>query len=289
LTRLRDRAEDAVRWAAQAYTLPTANARPFPDVLIIGAQRAGTTSLYRYLAQHPAVMPVILAGKGVHFFDTNFLKGSRWYRAHFPTSLRRKLIQRRQGIDHSLVVEGSPYYVFHPLVPARVAELMPDVRLILMLRDPVSRAYSHYQHELGRGFERLSFAEAIQSEPERLAGEEERMLADPTYYSFSHQHYSYLARGMYLDQIRRWNALFPKKDLLILDSSEFFGNPDRVYRQVLYFLGLEERSLGRYEKLNARTYPDMPADLELQLGEHFREPNRKLSEYLGIDFAWSRR
>ncbi len=106
-----------------------------------------------------------------------------------------------------------------------MAEHLPRVKLIALLRDPVGRAYSHYQHEVARGFETLSFEEAIEAEPARLAGETERMLAEPLYNSFAHQHHSYLARGRYHEQLERWRARFDDRQLLVLSSERFFAEP----------------------------------------------------------------
>ncbi|HEV2894458.1 MAG TPA: sulfotransferase, partial [Actinomycetota bacterium] len=169
-------ARRAARWSAQAYARPTAGLRLLPDYLIIGAQRAGTTSLHRYLIQHPGVRTT-LRTKGVHFFDTAYGRGMSWYASRFPTKLTAWYVARRHGVELR-TGEASPYYLFHPHVPARVAEHLPQVRLIALLRDPVGRAYSHYQHEVARGFETLSFEEAIEAEPARLAGETQRMLAE---------------------------------------------------------------------------------------------------------------
>lgn len=268
------------------YTLPTSRLRALPDFLIIGAQRAGTTSLYRYLAQHPAVGPVVLT-KGAHYFDTNYDKGLDWYRAHFPMTCRKALVRRRLGVDMQ-TGEGSPYYVFHPLVPDRVAETLPDVKLILLLRDPVERAYSHHQHEVARGFEHLPFEEAIDREPERLAGERERMIADPTYRSFEHQHHSYLARGHYLEQILVWHERFPRERLLILLMEEFFSRPAEGFTRVLDFLGLPAWQPATFARYNARRYDQMDPSTRRRLAEHFAEPNRELERYLGIKLPWSR-
>jgi hypothetical protein len=280
-------AVSALRNVSQLYALPTAGARSMPGFLIIGAERAGTTSLYRYLVNHPQVMPLTLGRKGAHYFDTNYDKGARWYRSHFPFELAVRARARRVGSDRVLTGEGCPYYVFHPLVPERVRALLPEVRLILMLRDPVSRAYSQYQHEVARGYEHLSFGQAIDAEPGRLSGQEERLRRDPGYYSFSHQHHSYLSRGRYVEQIPRWHALFPSDQMLVVDSTEFFANPDESFRQILRFLGLEERSQREYPRLNARSYGDMPTPLRERLRDHFLEPNRQLERYLGRSFAWS--
>ena len=272
--------------ASRLVTVPTTGLRGLPDFLIIGAQRCGTTSLYRYLCAHPCVQPAVL-NKGIHYFDTNHQRGTAWYRSHFPSEPYKAYLKRRRRVEMMLTGEGSPYYLFHPLAPIWIAEELPDARFVVMLRDPVGRAYSHYQHEVSRGFESLPFAEALEREQERLAGEEERIVADPAYRSFAHQHHSYVARGLYLDQIRRWHGAVPADRLLVLDSSAFFADPDAGYQEVLRFLGLAGWTLPAYRQLNAHTYSSMPGSARDDLRERFRKPNRALAEYLGRSFAWA--
>ena len=279
-------ARRAARWSAQAYARPTAGLRLLPDYLIIGAQRAGTTSLHRYLVQHPGVR-TMLRTKGVHFFDTAYGRGMSWYASRFPTRLAAWWVARRHGVELR-TGEASPYYLFHPQVPRRVAEHLPRVKLIALLRDPVVRAHSHYQHEAARGFEPLSFEEAIEAEPARLAGETERMLAEPLYHSFAHQHHSYLARGRYFEQLERWRALFDDRQLLVVSSERFFAEPDHTFQRVLEFLELPAFTPpGGYEKHNGYDYRRMGEGVHRRLVEHYREPNRRLYESLGDDFGWS--
>jgi hypothetical protein len=278
-------ARRAARWSAQAYARPTAGLRLLPDYLIIGAQRAGTTSLHRYLVQHPGVR-TMLRTKGVHFFDTNYGRGLAWYASRFPTRLYAWTVARRHGVTLR-TGEASPYYLFHPHVPARVAEHLPRVKLIALLRDPVQRAYSHYQHEVARGFETLSFEEAIEAEPARLTGETKRLAAEPLYNSFAHQHHSYLARGRYHEQLAAWRARFPDEQLLVLSSERFFREPDATFRRVLEFLELPAFTPDAYERHNAHDYRQMGAGVRQRLVEHFREPNRRLYESLGEDLGWS--
>ncbi|HYF40703.1 MAG TPA: sulfotransferase domain-containing protein, partial [Gemmatimonadales bacterium] len=156
------------------YRKLTGPLRGLPSVLLIGAQKAGTTSLFNYMAEHPAVLPP--SNKEIHYFDLNPTRGLTWYRSHFPYN--------HQLRDGSVTVDASPYYLAHPGVPQRAAQLLPGARLLVLLRNPVDRAYSHYQHEVRGGREPLSFEEAIAREPERLEGEEERLRADPAYYSY---------------------------------------------------------------------------------------------------------
>jgi Sulfotransferase domain len=277
-------ARRAARWSAQAYARPTAGLRLLPDYLIIGAQRAGTTSLHRYLIQHPGVRTT-LRTKGVHFFDTAYGRGMSWYASRFPTKLTAWYVARRHGVELR-TGEASPYYLFHPLVPDRVAEHLPRVKLIALLRDPVQRAYSHYQHEVARGFETLPFEEAIEAEPARLAGEAERMAADPGYRSFEHQHHSYLARGCYAEQLDRWRARFDEGQLLVLSSERFFAEPEPTFARVLEFLELPAFTPAAFEKHNAHDYRQMGDEVRGRLVEHYREPNRRLYESLGDDFGW---
>jgi hypothetical protein len=284
-TRAKDVARPVAKGTARVVGRATAPFRGFPDFLIIGAQRCGTTSLYRYLEQHPAVLPAVL-NKGVHYFDTNFEHGPAWYRSHFPTDMARAIRARRAGVDRVITGEGSPYYSFHPLVAERAAALVPDVRAILMIRDPVVRAYSHYQHEVARGFESRSFEEALTSEAERLAGAEDRMRADPLTVDFEHQHHAYVGRGRYLEQILRWASHFPEEQLLVIDSEGFFADPDATYRRVLRFLGLSERSLPAYKQLNAHPYDDMSPEASAFLRDAFAEPNEALYDHLGTRLPW---
>jgi hypothetical protein len=286
LTSVRDRILDTARWASRVYSIPSSPLRPLPDFLILGAQRSGTTSLYRYLAAHPAVMPVTLGLKGAHYFDTNYMKSESWYRSHFPTAAARRARARKHQLDRVVTGEGSPYYLFHELIPERVFGLLPDARLIVLLRDPVRRAYSHHQHEVARGFEQLDFDEALRREPDRLNGEVERLREHPGYLSFNHQHFSYLARGRYLEQIRRWDSLFAKEQILILNATDFFSDPDASFRQVLRFLDLPVRSLPQYDKRNAHEYDDMSHRTRSFLVDYFKPHNEGLAQYLGRDLGW---
>ena len=137
-----------------------------------------------------------------------------------------------------VVGEATPDYLFHPHVPGRVRRAIPAAKLIVVLRDPVDRAFSHYWHQVERGHERLSFDEAIRSEDERLAGELERMLQDDTYLSFARHHYSYATRGRYAEQLEWWLALFPREQIALVDGRSLFEDADAVSRELQTFLGV---------------------------------------------------
>ena len=261
----------------------TAGSRPLPDFLIIGAQRCGTTSLYRYLVQHPQVIGAA-PSKGVHYFEVHHERSLRWYRAHFPTQRRR---DRVGGC--AVTGEASPYYVFHPHGPDRVRAAVPNARLIVMVRDPVVRAFSHYQQEYARGFEDAeTFEQALELEPGRLAGERQRMLADPGYDSPAMQHHAYAARGEYAPQLEAWRARFDPGQLHIVIAEEFFSEPAAAYRGVLEFLGLEmPQRPPQFKAHNARPAGGMAAATRDRLAAHFAEPNRRLEELLGRRLEWT--
>ena len=260
------------------YRQLTAPLRGLPSALIIGAQRSGTTSLFNYLVQHPAVLPPI--GKEIHYFDLNYGRGVQYYRGRFPYS---------RQLRHALTLDATPYYLAHPLVPQRAAQLLPQVKLIAVLRNPVDRALSHYQHEVREGRETLSFAEAIEKESERLAGEEERLRTEPGYYSWNHRRYSYVRRGLYLEQLKRWVQYFPRSQLLVLQSERLFRDPPGATASVHRFLGLPDYRLEHYDDRYQRgNYQrDMPEELKSQLIAYFEPHNRELFRWLGEEFDWS--
>jgi hypothetical protein len=271
--------------AKRVYRYLTAAHRRLPDYIIAGAAKAGTTSLWWYLAEHPQVERPMT--KEVGFFDVNFHRGLNWYRMHFPlddeaSSPDRAELPTQTG-------ESTPYYIFHPLAPERIAATLPEVKIILLLRNPVDRAFSHYQLKLKRRQETLSFEQAIEAEAERLAGEQEKIISDPRYYSAAHDRYSYLARGIYLEQIRRWQQHFPPQQLLILESGELFRKTADVYRRVLEFLGL---SAWRPQEFGNR-YPGeysetMDPATRRQLVKYFAPHNEQLYAHLGTRFNWDR-
>lgn len=263
----------------------TGHARMLPSFLIVGGQRCGTTSMYRALAQHPAILKAVLH-KGVHYFDTAYHKGLPWYRAHFPLLRTARATARRSGVE-PVAFESSPYYLYHPLAGERIASDLPDVKLIVLVRDPVERACSQHAHEVARGFEKVAdFAQALALEPVRLAGEAERLRADPDYRSHAHQHHAYRARGQYVDHLRRLAGLFGRDRIHVVDSAIFFTAPERVYSGVLDFLELPALGSPTFERHNARPRSPMPQSLRRSLEEHFRRYDEELATWLGHPPSW---
>jgi sulfotransferase family protein len=263
-----------LRNAVWTFGRATAAARPLPTFLILGAQKAGTTALFAYLREHPAVTGP--AWKEVSFFDRHYARGLNWYRGNFPLRGRRA----------AAVGEASPSYLFHPLAPERVRAAIPQVRLVTILRNPVDRAHSHYQHEVALGREPLSFEHALEAEEGRLAGEVERLTADPAYFSHAWWNHTYASRGLYAEQLERWLGVFPREQLLVLLTDELASDPAGTYRLVLDFLGVGPHELGAYPRIFERDYEPMQPATRERLTAFFAEPNRRLAELLGRELPW---
>lgn len=284
-------AKAVVRRSARAWGTATASSRPLPDFLLIGTKRGGTTSLWNYLVGHPDVLPMFPRAqqiKSPHYFDIHYLRGEAWYRSHFPSERQRQRAAERTGA-RPVTGEASPYYVFHPAVPHRVRHAMPDVRLLVSLRNPVDRAYSNYNERRGSGVEPLAtFEEALAAEETRLRGEAERVLADPGYYSPSHDSHSYLARGRYLEQLERWWALFPREQLHVVFQDRLDRDPGAVFGGVCDFLGIRRQDDRVFPRHNLLPSSSMSPETRRRLVDYYRPHNAALAQALGATLDWDR-
>lgn len=244
-----------------------------PDFIVAGAMKSGTTALRRFLIQHPKI--ALSYRNEVHFFDVRFDRGPQWYKEQFP---------RRPSPSH-LIGEKSPYYLVHPRVPRRIHALYPNVKLIMILRNPIDRAYSHYHFNVRRNLEALTFEQAIVKEPSRIKKGEKELKRGPAYDNQDFRLYSYLKRGMYAEQINRWFSYFPREQILIITHEELNERPIEVMNELFAFLDLEP-----YDQLEIdhelSNYPSMQESTREELSEFFRLHNQKLYELLGRNLGW---
>jgi Sulfotransferase domain len=266
--------------ARHLWRLATAPVRTLPDFLIIGAQKSGTTFLYQLLVQHPHVKPAF--AKEVHYFDLNFRKGDNWYRSYFP-------LQKRNSSTY-ITGEASPYYLFHPHAPRRASAVVPDAKLVVLLRNPVDRAYSHYQHQVkrvgGEARETLPFEEAIEAEEKILSREVDKMLQDEFYASSGHRTRSYLSRGIYIDQLLLWSSFFRREQMLVLKSEDLFNDTTNALERVLDLLEMPHWAPEAYSIPNKREYAGVSPLMRQRLNEYYKPHNQRLYEYLGVDLGW---
>lgn len=280
-------AKDLAETAIRKVTRATAGMRLGPDLLVVGTKRGGTTFLWSTLQGHPQVMAMVPRAKHLkscHYFYRHFDRGLAWYLGHFPTRWARRRHAARHG--HALSLEASPMYLFDPRVADRVAATLPRVKVVILLRDPVARAFSHYQERRKAGVETLSFPEALRFEDRRLAGEESRMTGDPHYYSRAWDWYSYRTRGEYAAQVQRWFDALGRHRVLVVRSEDLYSDQPRTLELVQRFAGLTPVDLpGRKRNAGSRAERIDPVS-ESVLRTHFAAHNRRLAALLDDEVWW---
>ena len=221
-----------------------------PNALIIGAAKAGSTSLFDWLSQHPDVASSRI--KETEYFDRKFGHGPHWYRAQFAPRRR-----------HKVILEASPSYLGSRAAPERVRALLGTPKLIVLLRDPVDRAYSHHAMKVRHGLETLPFEEALEAEPER---------------------FGYIAGSHYAEQIEHWLSVFPRKNFLFIRAEDLFRDPRAQLARALRFLDLAPYAFPNLAAKNVGSCAPLTPELRARLDEHFAQPNRRLAELTGISW-----
>ncbi len=264
------------------FRVITRSTRALPDFIIIGAGQCGTTSLFHYLSQHPNIYPS--SKKEINFFDDNFEKGISWYKLHFPTFFQKfycKDICKKNFITG----EATPHYLFNPLVPKRVKQTVPKIKLILILRNPVYRAYSHYSKDVAIGRQTLSFPEIIHQK-EKLLKNQKIINKNQNSTSFNIMDSLYFSRGIYVDQLKNWMEVFPKEQFLILKTEDMQINLTKTLTKVIEFLNIPNFQLKDVQRMNEGKYKKMDIISRKFLIEFYRPHNQRLYKYLGYDFGW---
>ena len=249
----------------------TAMWRRVPDFVVIGAQKCGSTSLYKYITTHPQVVPAW--AKEINYFSQNYKRNDWFYRAYFPISRGR------------YTGEASIGYMAWEGTPARMSRRLPDVKLIAILRDPVHRAYSQYNMLLQIKQTTLSFEEMVEVENRNFAGRKNRLILDTDDYATFYIN-SCLARGHYADQLEHWLKYYPRGQFLILSTDDLRNDPAHTMDTVFKFLGLPPHVQDHYSHYHKRQYQPMPQAVRDMLVEYYRPHNARLYELAGRDFGW---
>jgi Sulfotransferase domain len=281
--------EVALRGYKAARTLARRNpgrGHALPDFVIIGAAKAGTTSLFGWLAEHPYVCGSVK--KELNYFSPFYYRGEDWYRKHFPLERDRRAFAAEHGRPF-LTGEASPSYFLHVWAPERLAKVVPDAKLIVQLRDPVDRAYSHYQMRRRDGQEPLdSFEAALEAEEERITAERARMLRDKRYSSLDVALWSYLLTSRYVEHLERWLRHFPREQFHFVELAALRADPLGEFARVQDFLGLPAHVPEDFDPRFAFDYDPLPPDVRSRLDDYFEPYNQRLYELLGTDFGWGR-
>ncbi len=263
------------------YLVRTSETRVLPGLIIIGAQKAGTTSLFYYLSQHPQLIPSIK--KEIHYFDggldpnsDDFLRGEAWYKAHFP--------QKNEIRASDLTFEATPSYLFHPEVPKRIYDLLPNVKMIALLRNPTERAISQYFHDIRKNREFLPIIDALRAEEERLKLIiENKDFKNPAFFRFS-----YKLRGHYYDQLIRYLEYFDSNNLLILNSEHFFNDTINALMKIFEFLDIKTNldEVDLQPKHVSKNKIKVDEEVYKYLNDYFLPHNKKLYDLVGENYNW---
>ncbi|MCV0366633.1 MAG: sulfotransferase domain-containing protein [Nitrosopumilus sp.] len=254
--------------------------RSLPDFIIIGTARSGTTSLYYNICQHPCVFPAAYDELG--FFDSNFHLGLNWYRSLFPTLFSKWIVKHNKKF--AITGEDTPFYIWSPTVAKRILKILPNVKLIVLFRNPIDRAYSNYHLGVRAGSENLSFEDAIQVELNRLTNkiESENELEKYT------TPRSYIAKGLYANQLKIWLELFNNEQLFIISTEDFESKPQETLDKIFDFLQIPKNHVVNPEKHKVASYPKMKSETRKFLVDFYKKPNAELFSMIGREFDWDK-
>jgi len=256
-----------------------------PDFLIIGFVKCGTTSMYEYLIKHPDVHRP--SGKEIDYFDRFFSRGIKWYKVKFPLNIK-KLFVKKFNKKNFVTGEATPRYVEHPHALKRIKKILPNAKFIVLMRNPIDRAFSHYNMNMTSELEYLTFEDALKHEKKRIHGRYEKMQRVEGYYSWDYDIFGYLEHGIYVKYLKRWMDVFPREQFLILQTEEFKKNTSDVYNNALQFLNLPENTLKEFTLHKKLEYKKrvMKPETRKQLVEYFKPHNEELYKFLGRNFHW---
>ncbi len=262
------------------------NSHVLPDFLIIGAAKSGTTSLFYYLLKHPGIAPPMV--KEVTFFNEarNYKLGENWYRAHFPTKRAMQELSNTLGY-RALTGEATPSMNINTHA-GHAHALVPQAKLIIILRNPVDRTYSHYQHQKRKiPRETLSFWDALQAEPERIAEDLRLNNDDSDEVGRLLKRYGYMQKSLYIDQIEHWLKYFPRQQLKIVNFESLASEPQILCDDLFQHIGLPTCKVNQTGTVNSGGYTEpMEERCREYLTEYFRPYNRRLFDFLGEDWGW---
>lgn len=268
------------------FRILTSSSRILPELIIPGFHKTASTSLYYYLIQHPNIGKAEY--KEIEFFSYSYWRGMKWYRSHFPTKFTKNKFEKTNKQKY-FTLDGSPGYSIHPLVPKRIQELIPNAKIIFILRNPIDRAYSDYQYQFKEGWEHTTtFEEAISQDQERyddsIKKYEDNLVRAYNLYELINT--PYLSVSKYVNYLEKWFNYFPKENFLILSTEELQSNPVHTFNQIFNFLQLPNFKILNLEKQNVGSYNKMNSKTRESLIEFFKPYNEKLEKLLNQKFHW---
>ena len=262
----------------------TSPIRILPDFLIAGFNRSGTHSLFEYMGQHPNIKNA--NRREIHYFTLSYWRGLNWYKSYFPTIIYKKYFEIKNK-ERFLTGEATPHYIFHPLAIRRIHKIIPNIKLIVILRNPIDNAYSHYHHYKKGGIEKESFEDAVETDKQRYQILKQLYETNQVKeHTLKEIKMSYVSYATYLKHIKQLLKIFSREQILFLKNKDLNENPQLVLNKVFKFLQLKEFIVEDLEKRNVGKYEIMKPETRKKLAEYFEPYNKELEELVGITFDW---
>jgi len=267
----------------RAFQMATSSIRTLPDFIIIGSSKSGTWAIHNYLLQHP---DVDYSARNIHFFEYAYSNKISWYKSHFPTKLYKSLVESIHK-RKCLMSEHTSTYLHHPLIPQRVKDGIPDVKLIVSLRNPIDRAYSNYHMFVRIGTEKRTFEDAVFSELKRIEIIKENdnfQIKNPNFSNCVES--NYLRHGTYVDKLENWLKSFRREQFCIVENKDLSKNPQQVLDKIFEFLNVPHFKLRQEERWNVGEYKKMKESTRKTLQDFFKPYNERLYKLLSQNFSW---
>ena len=254
--------------------------RVLPDFIIIGSMKCGTTSLYYDICEHPCT--IAAAYDEIGFFDSNFHLGLNWYRSMFPRKKQIEDVRRKEGV--AITGEDTPFYFWNPVAAKRIQKLLPNIKLITILRNPIDRAYSEYQDLVSSESNSPSFETFIENEI-NTRRKDSSLITEENFEIFNQKN-SYLLKGIYVDQLKIWAGLFPKEQIFTLSTENLNSEPITALESVFQYLNLPDYKIKNIQRQKQKKYVPMNSQTRKILIEFFKPHNERLFKFIGKKFDW---
>jgi hypothetical protein len=255
----------------------TSQSRVLPDFLIIGAKRCGTTSLFTNLPKHPSIINSHHDNMG--FFNDNFHLGVNWYKSFFPTQAFMEKSKKKYGT--SLSFDTTTTYMEHSSTAENVKKTKPDMKIIIMLRNPIDRAYSQYNRTIKiDGIKSRNFEDVVMTEIEKLSDHKN------TSFQILRDESNYIKKGLYYEQLKPWFELFPRKNIGIFSTEDFKNDSQKTYDKIFDFLELTEFIINDNEIMEKGNYSPMDKKTRNFLSNFYKSHNEKLFQLIEQKFEW---
>ena len=269
------------------YRKMTSRLRSLPDFIIIGVGRAGTTALYSYLIQHPSIVAASTDNNesvaDLHFFEYMISNNIQWYKSHFPILFSKSKNQKNSFITG----EYTSTYIYHPDVPKRIFNLLPKIKLIVILRNPIDKAYSTYQQQFRFGEYTTSFEDTINAEFRRINLNKDFPELNSNNYDFENFVAQNIIRhGIYADYLETWLKIFDRKQILILNSEDLKNSTKETLHRVFHFLIVSNYDIANTSQVNVGKYPPINKITRKKLIKFFKPHNQRLNKLLDTEFDW---